>query len=99
MCRDLRVHNLLDSEPREAPPQTRNIPAQTTREVRLQRSFDGSSNDLSAADMGAVGKAFGRNMPAQEQSVDDPNSVTVCRELMDRKTFIPATIVNVLAAG
>ncbi len=96
---DLRVHNLLDTEPREAPPQARNIPAQTTDDARMYRSYEGSSNDLSAPDMGAVGQTFGRNMPAQEQSVDDPNPVTVCRELMDRKTFIPATIVNVLAAG
>ncbi|WP_421723158.1 peroxidase family protein [Bauldia sp.] len=98
---DLRQHNLIDTEPREAPPKAREVPPEIAPEHRIQRSYDGSFNDLSDPKMGAVGAAFGRNMPAYEDKtpVDEPNAVTVSDRLMQREQFIPATILNVLAAA
>ena len=49
--------------------------------------------------MGAVGAAFGRNMPLETIPPDEPNAVLVCRELMDRTHFIPARSLNILAAA
>ncbi|WP_338092601.1 peroxidase family protein [Salipiger mangrovisoli] len=96
---DLRVKNLIDTEPREAPPAARPLPAGSLPEERAFRSYDGRANDLSDPQMGAVGAAFGRNMPLETIPPDAPNAVTVCRELMDRKSFIPARTLNILAAA
>ncbi len=96
---DLRRWNLIDAEPREAPPATRPVPADATAEERIWRTHDGRANDLSDPAMGAVGAAFGRNMPLADEAFDDPNAVTVARELMDRKSFIPARSLNILAAA
>lgn len=96
---DLRVWNLTDTEPREAPPAARPVPPDAAPEERTWRTYDGRANDLSDPMMGAVGAAFGRNMPLETIPPDQPNAVTVCRELMDRKTFIPARSLNILAAA
>lgn len=96
---DLRMRNLIDTEPREAPPTTRPLPPEIAAEERIWRTYDGRANDLSDPGMGAVGAAFGRNMPLEKQRVDEPNAVTICRELMDRKSFIPARTLNILAAA
>jgi hypothetical protein len=96
----LRRHNLIDTEPHEAPPQTRNVPPSPSEEWRTARSFDGSYNDLSAPKMGAVGAAFGRNLePDFSQDVEEPNPITVSRELLHRKVFLPARSLNLLAAS
>ncbi|MGZ8347457.1 MAG: peroxidase family protein, partial [Allosphingosinicella sp.] len=96
---DLRQHNLIDTEPCEASPTARKVPPEITHEQRTSRTYDGRGNDLSNPAMGAVGAAFGRNMAPVEQSVDEPNAVLVARELMDRHAFIPAKILNLLAAA
>jgi hypothetical protein len=97
----LRRRNLFDTEEREAPPRTRRVPVQPPEEARWSRTPDGSHNDLSAPEMGAVGAAFGRNMkPAYRPDlVDQPNPVLVSRELLTRETFLPATSLNLLAAA
>ena len=97
----LRGHNLIDTQPREAPPRGRPVPRQIREEERSYRSFNGRSNDLSDPEMGAVGAAFGRNMQpvVDPASFDDPNPVTVSQELMYRHSFIPAKTLNVLAAA
>ena len=60
----LRRDNLIDTEPREAPPRARPVPPRRrTRTSGSARSFDGTVNDLSAPKMGAVGATFGRNLP------------------------------------
>ena len=52
----LRKENLLDTELREAPPAARPVPpAPPDEKLRVARTADGSSNDLSAPAMGAVG--------------------------------------------
>jgi hypothetical protein len=97
---ELRKQNLIDTEPREAPPQARDVPPPPPEEMRTTRSFDGSNNDLSAPEMGAVGAAFGRNIkPDFSQNVEEPNPITVSRELLHRKVFLPARSLNLLATS
>jgi Animal haem peroxidase/Catalase len=96
---DLRAHNLIDTEPREAPPTARSVPSEPKREEYVYRTANGRSNDLSDPAMGAVGATFGRNMPIHHQSAQEPSAVTVARTLMDRKAFIPARTLNILAAA
>jgi hypothetical protein len=96
----LRRHNLIDTEPAEAPPVARSVPGAPPEEVRTTRTFDGQWNDLSAPKMGAVGATFGRNLkPDFTQSLEEPNPILVARALLDRKTFLPARSLNLLAAA
>ncbi|MEV6301174.1 peroxidase family protein [Actinoplanes sp. NPDC051861] len=97
----LRRENLIDTEVREAPPRVRPVPVGPGREEREFRTHEGRSNDLSEPEMGAVGAAFGRNVPAVHRPdlVDEPNPIVVSRELLHRDTFRPATSLNILAAA
>ncbi|HEY5857090.1 MAG TPA: peroxidase family protein [Aldersonia sp.] len=94
--------NLIDTEPREEPPHPRTEPPKPPPEkVRWARTTDGSYNDLSAPAMGAVGATFGRNLEAAypPDLTDDPNPVTVSRELLTRGRFLPARSLNLIAAA
>ncbi|WP_433378613.1 peroxidase family protein [Actinoplanes sp. CA-142083] len=95
----LRRDNLIDTEVREAPPRARPVPAQD--KPREFRTRNGTWNDLSEPDMGAVGAAFGRNAPATHRPEldDEPNPLVVSRELLHRDAFKPATSLNILAAA
>ena len=97
----LRRYNLIDTEPVEAPPAARPVPPpEPPEDMRTTRSFNGEWNDLSAPKMGAVGATFGRNLkPDFTQSVEEPNPILVARALLDRKTFLPARSLNLLAAA
>jgi hypothetical protein len=97
----LRRDNLMDTESHEAPPRARAVPAQPDELARVRRTFDGTSNDLSAPQMGAVGATFGRNLTAVHRPdlYDEPNPVRVSDELLARRTFRPATSLNLLAAA
>ncbi|GAA2647177.1 peroxidase family protein [Paractinoplanes durhamensis] len=94
----LRRDNLIDTEVREAPPQVRPVPAKIEEDKRDFRTPDGSYDDLSEPSMGAVGAAFGRNVPGRANT-DEPNPLVVSRELLHRDAFIPATSLNILAAA
>ncbi|MDY7087939.1 MAG: peroxidase family protein [Actinomycetota bacterium] len=96
----LRRDNLIDTENREAPPRVRDVPVPPLPEEREFRTYEGRWNDLSDRDMGAVGAAFGRNVPAVHRPglVNEPNPIVVSRELLRRDTFRPATSLNILAA-
>ncbi len=96
---DLRQKNLIDTDPEEAVPSARPVPPEPAPEHRVYRTHDGSYNDLSDPRMGAAGACFGRNMPPQVQPGDSPNPIEVARKLMDRQAFIPAKILNILAAS
>ena len=69
------------------------------------RSPDGSHNDPDSPTMGMIGARFGRNVPLEHTYPEpadkllEPNPRVVSRELLTRDEFIPATIVNVLAAA
>lgn len=98
----LRARNLLDSEVREAPPQARPVPpAPPGEDVRVERTFNGTSNDLSAPKMGSAGSAFGRNLrpDLRPDLFDEPNPIVVSQQLLHRETFLPARSLNLLAAA
>lgn len=69
------------------------------------RSADGSFNSLDHPRMGMAGSRFGRNFPLPEcvaergDDLVDPNPRVISRELLARRTFIPATTLNLLAAA
>lgn len=97
----LRRNNLIDTEVREAVPEPHPVPPPIDEHLRIRRSYDGTHNDLSAPSMGALGSAFGRNLPAdyRPELFDTPNPVIVSRELLNRDTFIPARSLNIIAAA
>ncbi len=97
----LRRDNLIDTEPHEAPPRARPVPAPPDEFGRVHRTIDGTGNDLSAPRMGAIGATFGRNLPIAPRPdlYDEPNPVRVSDELLARRTFRPATSLNLLAAA
>ena len=69
------------------------------------RSADGSFNSLDHPRMGMAGSRFGRNFPLPECVAErgddllDPSPRVISRELLARRTFIPATTLNLLAAA
>jgi Animal haem peroxidase len=98
---DLRAKNLHDTE---EPPMVQQDPSKADASVRGCRTVDGTWNDLSYPQMGAVGRRFGRNMPLQEVFPDSANLLipsprVVSRELMTRHEFQPVTILNLLAGA
>jgi hypothetical protein len=98
----LRAQNLFDTEAQDAPPSTRPVPPGTPDpQARIARTAEGSSNDLSAPEMGSVGSTFGRNLrPVNRPDLFDvPNPVEVSRKLLYREQFLPARSLNVLAAA
>ena len=97
----LRRSNLIDTEVREAPPAAGKVDDPIPEHRRTARTFDGTYNDLSDPQMGAVGARFGRNMPPvyRPDLFDTPNPVVVSRELLARQSFIPARSLNILAAA
>ena len=101
MRNDLRAKNLHDTE---EPPLERQDPSAADPSVRSGRTIDGTWNDLSYPNMGAVGRRFGRNMPLEHVFPDTANLLVpsprvVSRELMTRTEFQPVTILNLLAAA
>ena len=70
----------------------------------VSRTADGTHNDLGSPTMGAAGTRFGRNFALDqvypdEASLLSPNPRTVSLELLTRKTFQPATTLNMLATA
>ena len=97
----LRHKNLIDTEAREAPPTARPVPAPIDEDKRRSRTLDGTYNDLSDPLMGAMGATFGRNLwPVYAPDLfDSPSPFVIARDLLQRKTFIPARSLNILAAA
>ncbi|OBG30226.1 peroxidase family protein [Mycobacterium sp. 852002-51057_SCH5723018] len=97
----LRAHNLIDTEPHEAPPQPRSVPPPIPEDVRTARTADGRYNDMSVPRMGAVGATFGRNLNADYRPdlFNEPNPVVVSEKLLTRERFLPAGFLNVIAAA
>jgi hypothetical protein len=98
----LRRENLHDTE--EPPFQKKPIPANLDPALRNERTVDGTYNDLAVPEMGSCGRRFGRNVPLEHTFPDtanlmNPSPRLVSRELMTRKEFQPATILNLLAAA
>lgn len=73
-------------------------------DFRQNRTPDGSFNDLEAPAMGRARTRFGRNVPVAETTGEDdtlmkPNPRTLSLELLTRREFVPASTLNVHAAG
>ena len=74
-------------------------------DYRTARTDDGRFNDLSQPAMGMTGARFGRNAPISETYGESdelaltPNPREVSLKLLTRESFVPATTLNLLAAG
>ncbi|GGU50767.1 peroxidase family protein [Streptomyces violascens] len=73
---------------------------------KVNRTADGSYNDLDQPRMGMAGTRFGRNIPLDKIAsatpadvLSEPNPRKVSRELLTRDTFISADSVNSLVAA
>ncbi|WP_421981256.1 peroxidase family protein [Roseibium sp.] len=97
----LRKENLIDREPVEPNPQAAQPGGPTPEAAWDGRFFDGTQNDLSVPEMGKVGAVFGRNLTPDPRpdDINTPNPVEISQQLLYRKSFIPATSLNVLAAA
>jgi hypothetical protein len=96
---ELRDKNLHDTE--EPPLENAAPPADNAYTVRTS---DGTYNDVTCPRMGSAGMRFGRNVPLAETFPDvanlmNPSPRRVSVELLTRKIFQPATILNVHAAA
>ena len=96
----LRRENLYDTES----PAPKSVPAPEDTRYLTARTADGTYNDLDIPRMGSAGTRFGRNVaPARtypdNERLMQPNPRTVSRELLRRRTFIPAESLNLLAAA
>ncbi|KAJ7454789.1 heme peroxidase [Mycena latifolia] len=68
------------------------------------RTLDGSCNNLEHPAWGAAGTRFGRYVPidktySEDKTLYTPNPRTISQELFKRKSFVPATSVNLLASA
>jgi heme peroxidase len=99
----LREQNLHDTS-RLPAVNTPPLEAPSARHL-VDRTADGSYNDLEAPAMGMAGARFGRNIPlesivsATESEILTPNPREVSRALLTRTSFVPATTVNSLVAA
>src|ERR671912_2440130 len=96
----LRRENLYDTESATA----KDVPAPEDTRYLTARTADGTYNDLENPRMGSAGTRFGRNVPPARTYPDNerlmqPNPRTVSRELLTRRTLIPAESLNLLAAS
>jgi hypothetical protein len=99
--RQVNLHDTSQLPKTEEAPKPQ--PSPDNRHLKV-RTADGSFNDLDRPEMGMVGERFGRNMPLDEVYPDtanllNPNPRTISRALMTRDEFVPATILNLLAAA
>jgi Animal haem peroxidase len=97
----LRRENLHDTETVHPLPDPDAAPERT----HGARTLDGSFTDLASPRMGAIGARFGRNVPLDRTFPEEPPGIlepsprVVSRELLTRRTFVPATTLNLLAGA
>lgn len=99
---DLRRWNLFDTRTLPTVPGPPACPFHPT-DLTARRE-DGTHNDLADPAMGSAGARFGRNLPLEQAWPDQvnllrPNPREVSRRVMTRRTFQPATSLNLLAAA
>jgi hypothetical protein len=74
-------------------------------ELGVQRTSDGTYNDLANPRMGAASTRFGRNIPLkhawpeQEPALLEPSPRVISNRLLARQEFVPARSLNLLAAA
>ncbi|MFI6638322.1 peroxidase family protein [Streptomyces sp. NPDC050504] len=100
----LRQENLHDTN--KIPAVNVPEPAPPVESNKVNRTSDGSYNDLDNPRMGMAGTRFGRNVPLDkvppvtpEDVLSTPNPREVSRALLTRKEFIAAESVNSLVAA
>jgi hypothetical protein len=99
----LRAHNLRGTT--TPPTRVTGCPVAWRPRFWHSRTSDGTYNDLADPAMGSAHSRFGRNVAAAHTRVEpepallQPNPRTISRRLMTRRSFIPATTLNVLAAA
>lgn len=101
----LRQENLHDTSRIPAADVPQPAPRNSTAHL-VNRTADGSHNDLGRPRMGMAGTRFGRNIPLDKipavsaaDILSPPNPRVVSRELLTRDEFIPAETVNSLVAA
>ena len=97
---NMRERNLHDTSDLMSRPS----PGKCPPEDLMTRRSDGKYNDLDYPEMGAAGERFRRNVPIRytfpesEPGLLEPSPREVSRRLLARETFIPARMLNLLAA-
>ena len=101
----LRAGNMVDTYPS---PEVYGTPASCPMDhtkYNVVRHSDGLFNDLERPRMGCAGMRFGRNVPRaataapSPEALLSPNPRVISERLMARRTFVPATSLNMLAAA
>ncbi len=100
----MRRHNLSDTQAPHLKEITSPGMPDPTPQQKTARTADGAYNDLSKPRMGSAGMRFGHNIPLDrvvlhESTLMTPSPRVVSRELMTRRQFQPATMLNLLAAA
>jgi hypothetical protein len=104
----LRAENLYDTSRIDTDGGHQHAPVplkEAGAEVLSNRTADGSYNDLENPRMGMAGARFGRNVPLESvkapagSALLTPNPRIVSERLLARRTFVPATTLNLLAAA
>jgi Animal haem peroxidase len=100
---ELREHNLYDTDGDLTKPKP-NCPFDPDPPARTMRTASGTQNDLQYPAMGCRESRLGRNVPRSLTAPDlsrlmQPNPLLVSEKLLARRTFKPATSLNLLAGA
>ncbi|KAK5227975.1 hypothetical protein LTR72_001858 [Exophiala xenobiotica] len=102
---ELRQYNLYDGYPSGAAQGNHATDPMTDKRFEYARNSDGKFNSTEMPLMGCTGQRFGRNFPRgltikpTEDELWNPNPRMLSDRFMARKSFIPATTLNLLAAA
>lgn len=102
---ELRQYNLHDGYAMGSAQGNRVDEPMTDKRFKNARNSDGKFNSTELPLMGCSGMRLGRNFPRQitkkptEEELWNPNPRVLSEQFMTRKTFIPATTLNLLAAA
>lgn len=102
---ELRQYNLHDGYASGTAQGNQTTDPMTDKRFEYARNSDGKFNSLELPLMGCTGMRFGRNFPRQltpkptEAELWNPNPRMLSERFMVRKSFIPATTLNLLAAA
>ncbi|KIW30884.1 uncharacterized protein PV07_02576 [Cladophialophora immunda] len=102
---ELRQYNLHDVYPSGAAQGTQSTVPMTDKRFETARNSDGKFNSTEMPLMGCTGMRLGRNFPRAfcpkpyDDDLWNPNPRMLSEQFMARKSFIPATTLNLLAAA
>lgn len=102
---ELRQYNLHDGYASGTAQGNQATEPLTEKRFKFARNSDGKFNSTELPLMGCTGMRLGRNFPRAltpkptEEELWNPNPRMLSERFMARKTFIPATSLNLLAAA